>query len=102
MLRGSGRSRRILQSVSRLHYNSRQLLTLSRARKTFVDNVCRQVVERHLLRNLPKIFSPQTVAELTDEELERIAGERPDVVEKRNRLHLELKNLRAGLKDLRA
>jgi DNA-directed RNA polymerase specialized sigma54-like protein len=72
------------------------------ARKTFVDNVCKQVVERHLLKNLPDIFSPLSVAGYTDEELERIAGERPEVVEKRKRLHEELKNLKAGLRDLRA
>ena len=71
-------------------------------RKTFVDNVCKQVVERHLLKNLPDIFSPQSVAGYTDEELERIAGERPEVVEKRKRLYEELENLKAGLKDLRA
>jgi hypothetical protein len=74
---------------------------LPSARKTFVDNVCRQVIERHLLRNLSDIFSPQSVAGYTDEELSRIAGERPEVVEKRKRLHEELKNLKAGLKDLR-
>lgn len=31
------------------------------ARKTFVDNVCVQVVERHLLRNLADVFSPEMV-----------------------------------------
>lgn len=71
------------------------------SRKTYVDNVCRQVVERHLLSNLPEIFSPQSVAGYSDEELERIAGEKPEVVEKRRRLHQELENLKAGLKDLR-
>ena len=67
----------------------------------FVDNVCRQVIERHLLRTLPNIFSPQTVAAYTDNELERIAGERQDVVEKRKHLYEHLNNLRAGLNDLR-
>ena len=71
------------------------------AMKTFVDNVCRQVVERHLLRNLPEIFSPASVAGYTDEELDRMAGERPELVEKRKRVYEELENLKAGLKDLR-
>lgn len=71
------------------------------AMKTFTDNVCRQVIERHLLRNLPDIFSPQIVAGYTDEELERIAGERQDIVEKRKALMEQLKNLRAGLNDLK-
>ena len=69
--------------------------------KTFVDNVCRQVIERHLLRNLPDIFSPQLVAMYTDEDLERIAGERPDTVEKRKQLREQLVNLKARLDDLR-
>lgn len=71
------------------------------AMKTFVDNVCRQVVERHLLRNLPKIFSPKDVALYPDEELERIAGERPEVVAKRKELQEQLQTLKAGLNDLR-
>ncbi|KAK5173877.1 uncharacterized protein LTR77_002558 [Saxophila tyrrhenica] len=67
---------------------------------TFVDNTCRQVIERHLLRTLPCIFSPQRVAGYTDQELERLAGEKAEVVEKRKQLHQQLENLRAGLKDL--
>lgn len=71
------------------------------ALNTFVDNVCKQVVERHLLRNLPSIFSPQVVAMYTDEELERIAGERPEIVRKGKQLREQLKNLRASLEGLR-
>lgn len=71
------------------------------ALKTFVDNVCRQVVERHLVRHLPDIFSPRTVAGYTDEELERIAGEKQDVIEKRKYTQEQLENLKAGLNDLR-
>ncbi|EME43788.1 hypothetical protein DOTSEDRAFT_71579 [Dothistroma septosporum NZE10] len=64
------------------------------ARKTFVDNVCRQVIERHLLRDLSRVFSPEKVAAYTDEELHLVAGESRDSVEKRDRLqrfHLALK-----------
>ncbi|TKA74100.1 hypothetical protein B0A55_11064 [Friedmanniomyces simplex] len=64
-------------------------------------NVCKQVIERHLLRNLPDIFSPKIVAMYTDEELERIAMESPGVVEKRKQLREQLANLAAGLEDLR-
>lgn len=71
------------------------------ALNTFVDNVCKQVVERHLLRNLPSIFSPQVVAMYTDEELERIAGERPEIVRKGKQLREQLKSLRASLEELR-
>lgn len=71
------------------------------AMKTFTNNVYKQVIERHLLRDLPNIFSPRMVAGHKDEELNRIAGERSDVVEKRKALVEELKNLTDGLNDLR-
>ncbi|KAL9527626.1 Interferon-induced GTP-binding protein [Sphaerulina musiva] len=71
------------------------------ALKTFVDNVCKQVVERHLLRNLPSMFSPRVVAMYTDEELEKIAGERPEIVRKRKQLREQLGNLRVWLELLR-
>ncbi|KAK0246748.1 hypothetical protein LTR29_017650 [Friedmanniomyces endolithicus] len=69
--------------------------------KTFVDNVCKQFIERHLLRHLPDIFSPRIVAMYTDDELERIAIESPGVVEKEKQLREKLANLKAGLEDLR-
>lgn len=69
--------------------------------KTFVDNVCRQVIERHLLRHLSKIFSPEDVAGYSDEKLQRIAGERQDVAIKRRELQEQLDTLNAGLQDLR-
>ncbi|EMC92587.1 hypothetical protein BAUCODRAFT_26966 [Baudoinia panamericana UAMH 10762] len=71
------------------------------ARKTFVDNVCKQVIERHLLRHLPAAFSPQSVAMYSDEELQRIAGEKSDIVETRKQLQEQLVSLNAALAELR-
>ncbi|KAK3075330.1 hypothetical protein LTR53_001463 [Teratosphaeriaceae sp. CCFEE 6253] len=68
---------------------------------TLIYNVCKQVIERHLLRHLPDIFSPRIVAMYTDDELERIAMESPGLVEKRKQLREQLANLKAGLEDLR-
>ena len=48
-----------------------------------MDNICIQVIERHLLRNLPAMFSPETVAAYTDEELGRIAGKGESSIMKR-------------------
>ncbi|KAJ4985014.1 Interferon-induced GTP-binding protein Mx2 [Stagonosporopsis vannaccii] len=45
------------------------------ATKTFVDNVCRQVVERHLISGLVAAFDPVFVGKLSDEELLSIASE---------------------------
>lgn len=44
------------------------------ARKTFVDNVCVQVVERHLLRTLADVFSPEMVIAFSEDELHHIGG----------------------------
>ncbi|KAK0967965.1 hypothetical protein LTR54_018248 [Friedmanniomyces endolithicus] len=71
------------------------------ALKTFVDNVCRRVIERHLLSGLSDLLSPREVAGYADDELTRIAGERPDVALKRRQWQEQLETFRAGLKDLR-
>ncbi|KAK5017524.1 hypothetical protein LTR16_000589 [Cryomyces antarcticus] len=71
------------------------------AMKTFVDNVCRQVVERHLLRTLPDLFCPEIVALFSDEELRRIAAESSDNIEKRQQLRELHKSLGDSLQDLR-
>ncbi|KAK9578591.1 hypothetical protein V6Z92_009264 [Aspergillus fumigatus] len=39
------------------------------AMKTFVDNVCRQVIKRHILTNLATVFNPMTVSGFSDEDL---------------------------------
>ncbi|KIW22041.1 uncharacterized protein PV07_12559 [Cladophialophora immunda] len=71
------------------------------ALKTFVDNVCRQVIERHMARPLPSIYSAETVAGLSDEELVRIAGETPQRSVKRKQLQDLQRNLQSSLVDLR-
>ncbi|KAK5708504.1 hypothetical protein LTR17_020635 [Elasticomyces elasticus] len=71
------------------------------ARKTFVDNVCKQVIERHLLRSLPMMFSPETVAYYNDEEMKRIAGEVESTITKRRQLRVMQESLMAAFKDLR-
>jgi len=55
--------------------------------KTFVANITTQVVERHTIRGLEKIFSPVVVNGLSDAEVEAIASE-PGAA-KRRRLFLE-------------
>jgi hypothetical protein len=70
--------------------------------KTFVDNVCRQVIERHIVAGLPDFFSPTTVMELSDEELLRIAAEPEQQKEKRAMLVQLAKSLRESLQHLRA
>ncbi len=69
--------------------------------KTFTDNVCRQVIERHMLGDLPSIFSPNVVATCSDEELERIASEPLASIEKRTEKETLAKGLRDSLRELR-
>lgn len=78
-----------------------RLTEFEAARKTFVDNVCIQVIERHILRGLPGLFSPETVAAYTDDQLQRIAGEDEIRVAKRKHLQQLHENLNAALRDLR-
>ncbi|KAI9850445.1 MAG: hypothetical protein M1838_005657 [Thelocarpon superellum] len=55
--------------------------------KVFVANIVTQVVERHIVRGLETIFSPVTVSQLSDAEVEAIASENPS--SKRQRAFLE-------------
>ncbi|KAI1411202.1 putative dynamin GTPase [Hypoxylon sp. FL1857] len=70
------------------------------AMNTFVDNVCRQVIERHLMSGLPSIFCPQTVAGLSDEELMRIGSESQEKQDRRAQLEATAQSLRKSLVDL--
>jgi hypothetical protein len=68
--------------------------------KTFVDNTCRQVIERHILSTLPDIFSPLTVTSLLDDDLLRIASEPEKQRDRRTRLQILVQGLRQSLKEL--
>ncbi|KGO38852.1 Dynamin [Penicillium expansum] len=73
------------------------------ARKRFVDNVCMQAADFHLVTGPEapmNIFSPSWVYCLTDEQLEHIAGEELSIRRKRHRLQQETKDLEAGRKIL--
>ncbi|KAH1353397.1 hypothetical protein KXV31_002325 [Aspergillus fumigatus] len=56
--------------------------------KTFVDNICRQVLERHILRPLQSTFYPTEVGAFSDRDIRRIASESSKIAQKRQ----ELKN----------
>lgn len=43
-----------------------------------MDNVCRQVIERHLLSGLPSVFDPALVSTLSDTDLLKLAAESAD------------------------
>ncbi|KAL8724891.1 MAG: hypothetical protein Q9181_006634 [Wetmoreana brouardii] len=71
------------------------------ARKRFVDNVCMQAADRHLIRGpdtAVKVFSPFFVTDLTPEQLESIAGEDLSTKRKRADLTREVENLKQAKK----
>lgn len=73
------------------------------ARKRFVDNLCMQAADYHLVTgpHAPlKLFSPTFVDRLTAEQLEDIAGEGPSTKRKRAALEKEIGDLEAGRKIL--
>jgi hypothetical protein len=72
------------------------------ALKTFVDNVCRQVIERHIMKGLPTLLSPSTVAMMDDKELTCIAGEPADRAAKRAQLQGLVAGSKQSLIDLQA
>ncbi|KAJ5807942.1 Dynamin [Penicillium riverlandense] len=70
------------------------------AMKTFVDNVCRQVIERHILATLADVLDPAVVSGYSDEELLQLAAESPQT-RRRRADALELQQaLEQSLKDL--
>ncbi len=71
------------------------------ALRIFVDNVSRQVIERHLLRLLPMTFCPEGVAIYKDKDLERVAAESPEKIKKRMELRDLHKKLECSLINLR-
>ncbi|KAF2230737.1 dynamin GTPase [Viridothelium virens] len=73
------------------------------ARKRFVDNVCMQAVDHHLISGLEsplQLFSSDFVTDLSEEELEDIAGEDEGLKRQRKQLEKEIKDLEAGRKIL--
>lgn len=73
------------------------------ARKRTVDNICMQAASYHLVTgpDTPlKLFSPAFVSQLSDEQLEEIAGEDVLVRKTRARLLKEVEDLQSGKKIL--
>lgn len=68
--------------------------------KTFVDNVARQVIERHVIAPLPKAFSPNSVSQLSEEDLLRIGSESEKQIARREKLALQVQGLKKSLRDL--
>lgn len=69
---------------------------------TFVDNIAILAIENCLLRPLESIFTGQTVLDLDDNTIRKIAAELPTTQRDRMRLTRELEKLRKGRQTLNA
>ncbi|OAT10617.1 hypothetical protein BDBG_17389 [Blastomyces gilchristii SLH14081] len=70
--------------------------------KTFVDNVCRQVVEHHIVRNLRHLFTPTDVLAFSDEKVELITSEPNSRQDRRKELKILEKHLEESFFELRS
>ncbi|OAL27214.1 hypothetical protein AYO20_09812 [Fonsecaea nubica] len=71
------------------------------ARKRFVDAVCKQVVDHHLICSSEgplSVLSSQFIARLGEEDLQRLAGEDDETLARRKNLQIELESLLEGQK----
>lgn len=74
------------------------------SRKRFVDNICQQVIYHFLLESEQsplRLFSTKLVLDMSDEQLEAIAGEDVMTTAERERLGIEVKSLKDALSILR-
>lgn len=71
------------------------------ARKTYVDNVCRQVIERHVLHGLMHAFDPVSVSDFDEADVERITAESPQLQQRRKELAELKETLEDSLKALK-
>lgn len=68
--------------------------------KTYVDNVCRQVIERHIIAKLPSVFDPVLVSGYQTDDLLRMAAESAQVSLRRDEARHLQEILERSLDDL--
>ena len=68
----------------------------------FIDDVSVLAIEDCLIGKLPSLFTSSNVAEMSDEELNFLAGETEESSAERGRLELKLGILEKGLQDLKS
>ena len=72
------------------------------SQKTFIANITTQVIERHIVRGLEKIFSPVIVNGLSDSDVDGIASEPTSAKRQRAFLDDRISKLKEGRNILRS
>ena len=70
------------------------------ALKKFIDDVSVLAVEQCLVRRLPLVLSSDLICDLSDDDVQRLAVESPDIAPERMRMTEKLRILQEGLTQL--
>jgi hypothetical protein len=65
--------------------------------RTFTENVINLAVDNCLMRDIPRILTPEKVIQMTEETLKDLASESSDILSKREFLQQQARKLREGL-----
>ena len=68
--------------------------------KKFIDDVSVLAVEQCLVRRLPLVLSSDLICDLSDDDVQRLAVESPDIAPERLRMTEKLRILQEGLTQL--
>ena len=88
--------------LSTLQRKYGKLTRVKVALKRAVDDFSMLAIEQCLVRKLPRLFIPEMIHEMSEEEVSQLASETEDTTIQRNKCMERLAVLQAGIHDLRS